>query len=152
MRKSLQSSPLCDSLWLSQLEMQRKLCLYFSVCFCVCLCLCVHCCIFLPGLHWRPGNKKQCFSLKSDPAFYRVELLIADNPAAPPTPCLGHTPSLPLLPSSPPLLFSVFTSPPSLSLVLSLPFFQSSPPSFTPPLASCDGAFPICRRCVVLCW
>lgn len=94
--------------------MQRKLCIYFSVR--------LLSCVFLPGLHSSPRNKKQCFSLKSDPAFYRVELLIADNPAAPPTLCLGLTPSFSLLPRCPPLVFSVFTSPPFSFLVLSLSF------------------------------
>lgn len=68
---------------------------------------------FRPGLHSSPGNKKQCFSLKSDPAFYRVELLIADNPAAPPTLCHPRPPSFWLLPSCFPILFSVSTSTPS---------------------------------------
>lgn len=140
--KSLQSSPLCDSLWLSQLEMQRKLCLNFSVR--------MHSCAFLPGLHSSPGKKKQCFSLKSDPAFYRVELLIADNPAAPPTLCLGLTPSHLLLPSCPRLLFSVFTSPPFrfpciVSLFLLSPSFPSSPPSFATLLHKRAG---ILRRCL----
>lgn len=74
------------------------------------------------GCTRAPETKSNVVSLKSDPAFYRVELLIADNPAAPPTLCLGLTPSFSLLPSCPPLLFSVFTSPPFSSLVLSLSF------------------------------
>lgn len=66
--------------------MQPELCVHFRVGVCASA--------FRPGLHSSPGNKKQCFSLKSDPAFYRVELLIADNPAAPPTLCHPRPPLL----------------------------------------------------------
>lgn len=86
------------------------------------------------GCTRAPGNKKQCFSLKSDPAFYRVELLIADNPAAPPTLSLGLTPSFlapPLLPSPSVqcLHLTSFLLPRIVSLFLLSLSFPSSPPS-----------------------
>lgn len=117
------------------------------------------------GCTRAPETKSNVVSLKSDPAFYRVELLIADNPAAPPTLCLGLTPSFSLLPSCPPLLFSVFTSPPFSSLVLSLsfcshclfllifPFIRSAPHKRARILRQClSDSPPLCVApcCVVL--
>lgn len=107
----------------------------FPLSFTVLECACARVCIST-SVTLKASKQKADFSLMSNPMFYRVELLITDNPAAPPflSPCLA--PHSSIVASS--LSLSLFTSYPSPFLC---PFSSLSlfiPSVFTRELASCD--------------
>lgn len=77
---TLSHPPPCFNL--SHLPLRASLCLSLLNLVCVCVCVCVYKHYIPNRVKLKAWKQKAALSLKSNPMFYRVELLITDNPAA----------------------------------------------------------------------